>query len=156
MISCSSTALDAGGCNNRALFPLAPLDSIAGGIVPATVLRPDSPGGARPKVVAEVELELPGLVEKPCTIYSAFDRKAVHWFQNDKAPTLTTWAGISWDKNSPEEWHWALQAQQPAPLGCAAIPNVGVQMHLPEGKDEEGKRGEKSPQGCWRGFPLGM
>lgn len=36
MISCSSTALDSGGCNKRALLPLAPLDSIAGGTFPAT------------------------------------------------------------------------------------------------------------------------
>lgn len=50
-----------------------------------------------------------------------------------------------------------LQAQQPAPLGCAAIPNVGVPMYLPEEKDKERKRGEKkSPQGCWRRFPLEM
>ena len=81
--------MDARGCNKRALFPFAPLDLIAEGTFPATVLRPNSPGGARPEVVVEVELELPGLVGR------TLDRKAVYWFHNDKGPTVTSWAVMS-------------------------------------------------------------
>lgn len=45
------------------------------------------------------------------------------------------------DQVTRGEWHWALQGQLPAPLGWAAIPNVGARMHLPKGKGK-GKEGE--------------
>lgn len=47
------------------------------------------------------------------------------------------------DQVTRGEWHWALQGQLPAPLGWAAIPNVGARMHLPKGKGKgKGKEGE--------------
>lgn len=78
------------------LFSLASLDPIAGGNFSATVPGPNSTGGVGPEGVVEMEMELElwGMVGR------SLDSKAVSWFQQDREPTLTSWAGMPWDKKS--------------------------------------------------------
>lgn len=64
---------------------MASLHPIDTGTFLAIVPRPNSTGGARPKGVVEVELDLPDLIGRP------LDGKDVYWFQRDRGTTLTRW-----------------------------------------------------------------
>lgn len=156
----SGTALDAGDRNRKrgALFSLASLDAIAGGTFPAIVPGPNSTGGARPKLVVEVEPELRGLVGR------SLDRKAVYWFQKDRGPTLTSWAGTSWDRKSCRlTWSPERSGTGPSRDSCRPL-RAGLQFQMwvlrctcqRERERKKGEGGEGSPQGSWRGIPLGM
>lgn len=126
MMGFPGTALDAGDRNRKkgALFSLASLDAIAGGTFPATVPGPKSTGGARPKVVVEVELELRGLVGR------SLDRKAVYWFQKDRGPTLTSWAGTSWDRKSCRlTWSPERSGTGPSRDSCRPL-RAGLQFQM--------------------------
>lgn len=126
MVGFLGTALDAGDRNRKrgALFSLASLDPIAGGTFPATVPGPNSTGGARPKVVLEVELELRGLVGR------SLDRKAVYWFQKDRGPTLTSWTGMSWDRKSCRlTWSPERSGTGPSRDSCRPL-RAGLQFQM--------------------------
>lgn len=126
MTGFSGTALGAGDRNRKrgALFSWASLDPIVGGTFPGTFPGPNSTGGARLKAVVEVELELRGLVGRPC------DRKAVYWFQKDRGPTLTSWAGMSWDRKSCRlTWSPERSGTGPSRDSCRPL-RAGLQFQM--------------------------
>lgn len=124
----SGTVLDARGQKRKrgALFSLASLDPTAGGNFPATVPGPKSTGGAGPEVVVEMELELWGLVGR------SLDRKATSWFQKDRGPNFTRWAGMPWDKKSCGlTWSPERGCPRPSRDSCPPLwPGLQFQMRV--------------------------
>lgn len=139
----SDAALDAGGRNRKKeLSSLGLSGSHCWRHLPATVPGPNSPAGSRPEAV--MQLELWGLMGR------SLDRKAVYWFQKHRrGPTLTSWAGMSWDRKycrltwSPERSGTGPSRDSCQPLWAGLQFQMWCSVHLPEGEEKRSR--EKGP-----------